>query len=136
MERENEKVVKIVEESGLDTILEYLGEETPIDVLQKTDAIFVFGHFQPGVAYHAAHLWKEKKSDRMVIAGGKGIYPTPSPFSTQADFYASIVKEKGIPEDALILEHESSNVLENVVFGMRTCHALGFFPKTPCKRRS
>ena len=114
----------------IEIVLDFLIEHTPVENLPVTDGIFVFGHIQPLVAHHAARLWKEKKSDKMIIVGDKGSYPIPPAFPTKADFYAALVKERGVPENALILERESGNVLENVLFGLKTCHVLDFFPKS------
>ena len=114
----------------IEIVLDFLIEHTPVENLPVTDGIFVFGHIQPLVAHHAARLWKEKKSDKMIIVGDKGSYPMPPAFPTKADFYAALVKERGVPENALILERESGNVLENVLFGLKTCHVLDFFPKS------
>ncbi|MEK7180610.1 MAG: YdcF family protein, partial [Patescibacteria group bacterium] len=127
---EKEKEEKEIEESDLDTILEFLGKETPIDILPETEAIFVFGHYQPLVAQHATELWKKKKGEKIILTGKGGSGLIPKTFNTEAEYFASILTKAGIPEQSLILEKESSNVLENVKMGIMACHAIGFFPKT------
>ncbi|MEK7197978.1 MAG: YdcF family protein [Patescibacteria group bacterium] len=113
----------------IDTIIEFLIESVPTKDLPQVDAIFVFGHYEPQVAHHAAELWKKGKAPRIIISG-KGRDAIPKGFETEADFYASLVESDGVPKEALILEKESTNSLENVLLGMAKCRNAGVNPKS------
>ena len=127
MERKEAKLKSI--RPFIDITVEFLTESTPPENLPQTDAIFVFGHYEPLVAHHAAELWKKGKAPRIIISG-KGRDAIPEGFKTEADFYAFLIKSDGVPKKALILEKESTNSLENVLLGMAACHSSGFNPKS------
>lgn len=113
----------------VDKVTKFLIESTPIEDLPRVDAIFIFGHYEPQVAHHAAELWKIGKAPRIIISG-KGRDAIPKGFETEADFYVSLIKSDGVPKEALILEKESTNSLENVLLGMATCYNVGVNPKS------
>ncbi|HUT96250.1 MAG TPA: YdcF family protein [Candidatus Paceibacterota bacterium] len=109
-------------------VLDFLTDQTPEEKLPKADAIFVFGHTDPRIANHAAHLYKLKKA-KMIILTGKGRKNIPN-FESEASYYASLMESDGIPRSSLILEDLSMNSLENVLFGIKTCHDNNFFPNS------
>lgn len=113
----------------INTVVEFLTESTPFEDLPQADAIFVFGHYEPQIAHHAASLWKKGKAPHTILSG-KGRDKIPEGFSTEADFHASVVESGGVPREALILEKESTNTLENVLFGMAAAHKSGLNPKS------
>ncbi|MBU4031133.1 YdcF family protein [Patescibacteria group bacterium] len=113
----------------IDTITEFLIESVPTKDLPQSDAIFVFGHYEPLVARHAADLWKKGRAPRIIITG-KGRDAIPEGFETEADFYASLIESRGVPKKALILEKESTNSLENVLLGISACRNAGINPKS------
>lgn len=125
MEKKEEDLKTI--QPFIDTITEFLIESVPTKNLPQVDAIFVFGHYEPQVAHHAAELWKKGKALRIIVSG-KGREAIPEGFETEADFYASLIKSDGVPNEALILEKESTNSLENVLLGMAACRNAGINP--------
>ena len=108
----------------IDIITDFLVESLPMSALPRADAIFVLGHYEPLVAHYAVELWKNHKAPYIVITG-KGRSAIPEGFTSEADFYASLIQSDGVPSHALILEKESTNFLENVVLGMTACHNAG-----------
>jgi uncharacterized SAM-binding protein YcdF (DUF218 family) len=113
----------------IDIILNFLIESTPIEKLPITDAIFIFGHYEPQVAHHAAELWKIGKAPFIVVSG-KGRNTIPKGFETEADFYKSIMVSDGVPENSIILEKEATNSLENVIMGMAAARKVGINSKS------
>ncbi len=113
----------------IDIVVEFLTESTPLENLPQADAIFVFGHYEPEVAHHAAELWNKGRAPHIIISG-KGRDAIPEGFKTEAEFYASLIESDGIPPEVLILEKESTNSLENVLLGMAACHKIGFNPRS------
>jgi len=116
-------------EEPIRTVLDFLVEKTSKDKLPLTDGIFVFGHINKVLPACAADLYLEGKAKKIVLTG-KGRIEIPDGFSTEAELYASIVEAKGVPLEDIILEKESTNSLENVLFGMKKCHENGFYPKS------
>lgn len=113
----------------IDIIIKFLAEDVPIESLPQVDAIFVFGHYEAKVAHHAAKLWKKGKAQWIIISG-KGRDKIPKGFATEADFYASLIESDGVPREALILEKQSTNSLENVLFGIATAQNVGVNPRS------
>jgi len=110
-------------------VVDFLTESTPFDSLPVTDAVFVFGHYDPRPALHAAELYRLRKAPKIVLCG-KGRDMIPEGFPTEADYYASFLIKEGIPENDVILERESTNTLENVRLGMEACIEEGVSPRS------
>jgi len=114
-----------------EAVLSFLSQSTPLRELPRCEGLFVFGHVDPRLALHAAVLYKAGKAPRIVLTGKGGRKTIPDGFETEADYYASILKKEGVPESAMILEKDSMNSVENVIFGMEeTCYKIGFYPQT------
>jgi len=111
----------------VNAVLDFLIESTRDEELPQADAIFVFGHYEPQVAHHAANLWKKGKAP-VIIISGKGRDSIPEGFETEADFYRSLMLADGVPASAMIFEKESTNSLENVVMGMTAARDAGINP--------
>jgi len=112
-------------------ILDFLNDAVSVHELPMTDAIFVHGFIDPRVALHAAHLFRLGKAPKVLVSGGIGtLGKDPYGFPTKADHYAEVLKEGGVPEEALILEKKASNTLENVRLGIRAAYEREFYPKS------
>ncbi len=116
-------------QSSIDLVTDFLIDSVPLEKLPICDAIFVFGHYEPQVAQHAAELWKKGKAPVIIITG-KGRDDIPAGFETEADFYQSIMIANKISVSCLILERESTNSLENVLMGMMAAGKTGVNPKS------
>ena len=68
------------------------------------------------------------RSDKIILTG-KGRKQIVG-FDTEADFYAGELLKIGVPPEAIILEKESTNTRENIVWGIARCKELGFSPST------
>lgn len=109
-------------------ILDFLTDQTPEEKLPKADAIFIFGHTDPRIAKHAIHLYKSGKAEKIILTG-KGRKDIPG-FKSEASYYAFLMESDGVPRSSLILENLSMNSLENVLFGIKTCHDNNFYPNS------
>jgi len=110
----------------LETIVSFLGVgDTP----QKVDVIFVYGHYRPIIAEHAANLYKQGLAPYILISGQKTRYLNDS-FENEAQFFKKICMDNGVPESAIILEEKSQNTLEDTVFGIETLRAHGIAAQT------
>ena len=112
---------------AIDELMEFLSEHTSLEQMPNADIIFVFGHIDERVAQQAAYLWHMGKAPHIVIAG-KGAR-VPHGYETEADYYASLIIARGTPADAILLEKESMNSLENVQRGREVWQNAGLNPK-------
>lgn len=69
---------------------------------------------------HALDLWRAGRVDRIICCGGVGRHP-PS----EAEVMARILREGGVPEDAILCEDRSVNTWENIAHARAICPDLG-----------
>ncbi len=108
------------------TILDFLCEETiPLAKLPNVDVLFVFGSSMRQTAEHAASVWHRAKA-RHIVVSGKGCESSlPGGYETEANFFSSIMQEKAVPREVIIIEGSATNTLENVLFGMKAAEKAG-----------
>jgi DUF218 domain len=88
-----------------------------------SDVLFCFGSLNLGVARRAATLFDQGLASRVLVTGGAvgGI----EPFATEAEAFAHVLRERGVPPERIVTEHLASNTGENVRFGMRALTERG-----------
>lgn len=82
--------------------------------LRPMDAVLALGSNAPRVARHAADLFLQGYGKYLILAGGNGkdsIFTQP-----EAAVFATIARERGVPQDRLIIEDRSANTGENILF--------------------
>ena len=84
--------------------------------LQKADVIVGFGNFNTDIARRAAELYHEGYAPKVLFTGGlgrntEGLLPEP-----EAVRFARVAMECGVPEADIILEPDSTNTKENILF--------------------
>lgn len=103
------------------------------DHAQKTDVIIVLGaglraDGRPGPALtrrsiHAADLWKQGYAPRIICSGGT---PGQINIRSEADACAEILREQGVPPDAIFLEDRSRSTEENAIESKQIMEANGW----------
>ena len=106
----------------LQVIWDYLSLQEP---LQKADCIVGFGNFNTDIARRAADLYHAGFAPKILFTGGlgrntEGLLPEP-----EAVRFAKVAMEQGVPEADIILEPNSTNTKENIVFTREKLEALG-----------
>jgi uncharacterized SAM-binding protein YcdF (DUF218 family) len=91
----------------------YLCLGAPLD---RREAIVVFGGHDLRVADWAAQLWLDGWAPILVLSGGLGYYTSKIWSEPEADKFRRIAIEKGVPDDAILVENGSRNSGENVTF--------------------
>jgi hypothetical protein len=121
---------KLINEARV--IATFLTDTTPEEKLPKVDAIFAFGHNLARTPEHAVHLYYLGLAPSVIVTGHIGIRKTslPDGFKTQGEFFANVLTSHGIPRSQIIIEEQSRNTLENVVFGMKVAQETGLSPKS------
>lgn len=106
----------------LQTVWDYLGmHQTP----EQADVIVGFGNFNTNIARRAAELYRQGLAPVVLFTGGlgrntEGLLPEP-----EAVRFARVAMECGVPEKAILLEPESTNTAENILFTRRLLENRG-----------
>lgn len=106
----------------LQVIWDYLGmHQTP----EKADCIVGFGNFNTDIALRAAELYRQGLAPVVLFTGGlgrntEGLLPEP-----EALRFARVAMACGVPEQAIVLEPNSTNTAENILFTRRLLEQRG-----------
>lgn len=84
--------------------------------LEPADLIFVLGNHDLRVAEHAADLFHRGLAPRVAISGGFGTRKTGPWAKPEAEVFAQVLRGRGVPESAVLLEPRATNTGENVRF--------------------
>lgn len=85
-------------------------------ILQKADCIFVLGSHDTRVAERGAELFLEDWAPLLIFSGGLGRLTKETWNETEADLFAKIAIEKGVPSKNILIENRSTNTGENILF--------------------
>ncbi len=96
--------------------------------LVKADAILVLGSYDTAVAERGAELWLEGWAPLVVMSGGQGAITRRLWEEPEADLFARIAVEKGVPADRILIENASTNTGENITFTRRLLADRGLDP--------
>ncbi|GAB3335322.1 YdcF family protein [Larkinella ripae] len=84
--------------------------------LQPADAILVLCSYDTRVAERAAQLWLAGWAPLLIFSGGLGVITRTMWSEPEADQFARIAREMGVPAHAILIENQSTNTGENVLF--------------------
>ncbi|KGY12838.1 hypothetical protein NM22_08995 [Vibrio tubiashii] len=93
--------------------------------LEKSDCIFVLGSNDVRVAEYAAELFLQGLASKLIFSGGYGRLTDGIFSSTEADTFASIARDMGVPAESMIVEDKATNTGENVLFTYELLQQLG-----------
>ncbi|HXB95059.1 MAG TPA: YdcF family protein [Puia sp.] len=96
----------------------------------KTDCILVLGSHDLRVAERGADLYLEGWAPIIIFSGGygnvtRGIWKDP-----EADRFARIALDRGVPAEAIFIENVSTNTGENILFTGRMLEEKGLHPRS------
>ena len=104
-----------------------------VDRAQHADVIIVLGaglrrDGRPGPALtrrsiHAAALWQQRYASHIICSGGRPDQLTPR---SEAEVCAEILREHGVPADAIVLEERSRSTEENAIESKQVMAANGW----------
>ena len=106
----------------LQVIWDYLCLNEP---LEKADCIVGFGNFNTDIARRAAEAYHAGYAPKILFTGGlgrntEGLLPEP-----EAVRFAKVAMECGVPACDIILEPNSTNTKENILFTREKLETLG-----------
>ena len=115
-----EKTIDFLE--PLQTVWDYLGMHQAPEI---ADVIVGFGNFNTNIARRAAELYLQGMAPVVLFTGGlgrntEGLLPEP-----EAVRFARVAMECGVPEMAILMEPDSTNTAENILFTRRMLEEKG-----------
>ena len=98
--------------------------------LRKADCILVLGSHDRRVAERAAELYHQGWAPSIIFSGGLGRLTEGMWQEAEADLFAQIARESGVPAEAILTENRSTNTGENILFTQRLLQEKGWHPQT------
>jgi uncharacterized SAM-binding protein YcdF (DUF218 family) len=83
---------------------------------ERSDCILVLGSHDLRVAERGAELYLQGWAPLLVFSGGLGNFTQHIWTESEADQFARIAVELGVPADAILVENRSTNTGENILF--------------------
>lgn len=99
-------------------------------VPEKADCIFALGSHDRRVANRAAELYLQGWAPLLIFSGGLGNLTKSIWTETEADQFAAIALEMGVPANAILVENESTNTGENILFTQELLQERGLDPQS------
>lgn len=97
--------------------------------ISHADAILVLCSHDTVVARRGAELLLEGWAPLLIFAGGAGAITRQLFDGPEADRFAAIAREMGVPPDRILVENRSTNTGENVLFTRQLLAARGLEPR-------
>jgi uncharacterized SAM-binding protein YcdF (DUF218 family) len=98
--------------------------------LAPADAVLVLCSHDKAVAKRGAELFLQELAPLLIFAGGLGVITQRLWNEPEADQFAAIAVEMGVPRERILVENRSTNTGENVLFTKRLLAAKGIDPQT------
>jgi len=98
--------------------------------LARADAILVLCSHDIAVASRGAELYLQRWAPLLIFAGGLGAITSRLWQEPEADQFARVAIEMGVPNDRIVVENRSTNTGENVLFTRRLLVEKGLDPQT------
>jgi uncharacterized SAM-binding protein YcdF (DUF218 family) len=96
--------------------------------LVPSDLILALGSNDVRVAEYAAELYLRGWAPRLMFSGNVGALTKGRFAKSEAETFAAIAIKMGVPEKAILIEPESTNTGENIVFSRRVLAAQKLEP--------
>lgn len=88
-------------------------------VLKRSDCILVLGSHDIRVADRAAELYHENLAPYIIFSGGLGNFTKEIWTESEADLFAAIAIDRGVPASDIFIENKSTNTGENILFSQQ-----------------
>ena len=95
----------------------------------KADCILALGSHDLRVAERAAELYVEGWAPLVIMSGGLGNLTQNMWTEAEADQFAAIAIQKGVPAEAILIENRSTNTGENILFTQQLLKENGLDPQ-------
>lgn len=98
--------------------------------LRKADAILVLCSHDTRVAERGAQLFLDGWAPLLIFSGGLGVITRSMWTEPEADLFARIAVEMGVPQAHILIENQSTNTGQNVLFTKKLLAEKGLRPET------
>ena len=98
--------------------------------LKKSDCILVLGSHDLRVAERGAELYLQGLAPIIIFSGGLGNFTKEIWAESEADKFATIAMNMGVPRDAILIENKSTNTGENILFTQKLLKENGLDPQS------
>jgi uncharacterized SAM-binding protein YcdF (DUF218 family) len=98
--------------------------------LERADCILALGSHDLRVAERVAELYIQGFAPLVIMSGGLGNFTQDIWTEKEADKFAAIAIEKGVPKDAILIENNSTNTGENILFTQKLLRKNGLDPES------
>jgi uncharacterized SAM-binding protein YcdF (DUF218 family) len=98
--------------------------------LMRADAILVLCSHDIAVAHRGAQLWLEGWAPLLIYSGGLGSVTRQMWTEPEADQFAAIAAQMGVPRERMLIENRSTNTGENIEFTKQLLAERGLDPQT------
>ena len=98
--------------------------------LEKVDCILALGSHDLRVPERAAELYLQGFAPLLIMSGGLGNFTQGLWTEKEADKFAAVAIEKGVPPEAILIENNSTNTGENIVFTQKLLEEKGLDPQS------
>lgn len=95
-----------------------------------SDCILVLGSLDLRVANRGAELYLEGLAPYVIFSGGLGKVTKALFTESEADLFARIALDMGVPAEAIFIENQSTNTGENIQFTQRLLEDKGLHPQS------
>ena len=98
--------------------------------IEKCDVILGFGSHDLHVAKRCAELFLKGYGDKIIFTGGFGRITKNLWNMTEAEKFAEIAIDMGVPKDKIIIENKASNTGENISKTKEILNSLNLHPSS------
>ena len=84
--------------------------------VEPGDCVVGFGCYNDDIALRCAQLYRDGYAPRVLFTGGLGRNTLGLWTQTEAERFAAIAMEAGVPREDIIIENRSTNSAENILF--------------------
>ena len=84
--------------------------------MEKVDCILVLGSHDLRVPERAAELYLQRFAPLVIMSGGLGNFTQEIWTEKEADKFAEVAIKKGVPPEKILIENNSTNTGENILF--------------------
>jgi uncharacterized SAM-binding protein YcdF (DUF218 family) len=98
--------------------------------LEKADLILALGSNDLRVADWAAEVYLQGWAPRLMFSGNVGALTRGKFAKSEAETFAEIAIQKGVPPEAILIEPESTNTGENIAFSRHLLTRQGLDPES------
>ncbi|HKX28172.1 MAG TPA: YdcF family protein [Blastocatellia bacterium] len=98
--------------------------------LERSEIILALGSSDLRVAEYAADLYLQGWAPRLICSGHLGNFTKERFTKSEAELFAEIARDRGVPPEAILIEAESTNSGQNVIYSRRLLERQGLDPES------